>query len=88
MPDKKTQRPEEFAEEEVTSEDKDENQVEMNSIRRNCEPIKEMGQDFGLCQQGCEANLPKKMTSFVPKQPKNKNLAFQWLMTSFIDLYV
>ncbi len=30
MPDKKTQRPEEFAEEEATSEDKGENLVEMS----------------------------------------------------------
>ena len=30
MPDKKTQRPEEFAEEEITPEDKDENLVEMS----------------------------------------------------------
>lgn len=48
-----------------------ENQVELNSVRRNCEPIKEMGQDFGLCQQGCEARLPKKMMTFVPSTPKS-----------------
>ena len=41
------------------------NEVEMNQMD-DCEPIKhqEAEDNFGLCNQGCSANLPSKMMTF------------------------
>ena len=46
------------------------NEVQMNQID-DCEPIQhqEAEDNFGLCNQGCGANLPSKMMTFLPSKP-------------------
>ena len=51
------------------------NEVQMNQID-DCEPIQKSEKDFGLCNQGCSANLDKKMMTFTMTPVVNREPSF------------